>query len=499
MHVAQPTVHVEGGNPVPAGRSSTERRTVPDILIDCARHRPAVSVLVDADGTDLTAEQLLAQVRRAAGLLAERGVHRPALVCIDTVALSWAQVAVCYLSVVWHGAAAVLTAGGATERLAREQVGATHTLGGTGIAFAELISGPALTGDPAAGPDDLLDIVFTSGTTGTPKPVASRHAQWAGLVRPELVASRTRRVVAHTGIPIAVSGGVHGVLLQHLARGVTSRHADTVADLVTGARRSPVDELHLTPHAARGLTLAVTPGESWAARVAVIRIVGGPVPEGVAEALAERFPRARAVSVYALTEGGAALCVKVIGRGNRDSVGRPVGETQVRILDQEGRELPPGRIGELAVRDGDGGPLSYYRDDGLNREWFRDGWARTGDLGYLDATGEVRLVGRAKELLFLRGGRLPPEMVEEIMARRLPDVEFAVAGIPNPGGWDRIAAFVQGSADDPVVAEACRRLAAMTGPFRPEIVRVVPEIPRAPFGKPLRRELTADLVPEANR
>src|SRR5438477_317383 len=75
---------------------------------------------------------------------------------------------------------------------------------------------------PDARPHDPLDIVYTSGTTGFPKPVLSIHSQWIKAVRTEMLSSRARRTVGHSGIPIGVSGGIHGVFLSHLARGVTS-------------------------------------------------------------------------------------------------------------------------------------------------------------------------------------------------------------------------------------------------------------------------------------
>ena len=124
---------------------------------------------------------------------------------------------------------------------------------------------------------------------------------------------------------------------------------------------------------------------------------------------------------------------------------------------------------------------------------FADGWTRTKDLGVVDAEGEIHLVGRANELVFLRGGRLSPDAIEEMLARRVPgSVEFAVAGVPVPDDFDAIAVFVSraGTAD---VERARDVLLGLRGPFRPKLVLVVDEIPRGPLGKPLRRELVDGL------
>jgi acyl-CoA synthetase (AMP-forming)/AMP-acid ligase II len=112
----------------------------------------------------------------------------------------------------------------------------------------------------------------------------------------------------------------------------------------------------------------------------------------------------------------------------------------------------------------------------------------------------VCLVGRVKEMIFLKGGRISPDALEELFAREIPHaVEFAVTGVPTSQLWDGIAVFLCGPADSPPVVEARQRLAAMTGPFRPHLVRVVDTIPRGPSGKPLRGRLTEALVAPPQR
>ncbi|MBV9449446.1 MAG: cytochrome P450 [Streptosporangiaceae bacterium] len=486
-------------------------RTIPDIVIACAAQRPDLAVLADSSGGCVTAATLLERTRQGAYALTARGVRRGQFVAVDTTSLTWAQVAVAYLSVVWLGATAVMVMGAESERVALGQVGVTALItacereltAGECVPLAELSTAGARAGEPAAAPGDLLDIVFTSGTTGDPKPVTSTHAQWSGLVRPEIMASRARRVVGHTGIPIALSGGLHGVMLSHLARGVTSLRGEAAADLLDGCRARPPAELVLSPYSAKAFAGVLGRGERWADRVTIIRVMGGPVPAAVAEQLADRFPRARVVSLYGLTEGGAALCARVVGpHSNSGSIGRPVGGTEIRVLGPDGRELPRGQIGELAVRV-TGRPASAYLDsaspnaDSPASQSFRDGWARTGDMGYVAPDGEFRLVGRDLEMIFLRGGRLRPEAVEDILARRMPpDTEFTVVGLPTQGGFDRIAVFIAGDPDNPGMTALAGTLAEMKGPFRPALIRILPELPRGPFGKPLRRQLAMYLGAE---
>jgi acyl-CoA synthetase (AMP-forming)/AMP-acid ligase II len=495
--------------------------TIPEILVACAEHRPDMPVMLDATGTGPTASQLLDTARRGAGFLAGRGVGRGDFVGVDTATLTWQEVAAAYFSVIWLGAAAVLLQGTQTRQVARRTTGLSLVVGATddaaddttdgapdsvadgadealvALEFADVVAGPPLPGPPTAQPEDRLDLVFTSGTTGPPKPVASTHSQWTGAVRPEIMRSRVHRVVGHTGVPIGASGGVHAILLNHVARGVTSLCARTPAELRDAAAAREVYELHLTTHAARSLCRLMGGPQPWAEAVRLIRVVGGALPAALAEQLAQVFARARVVSLYGLTEGGAALFVRVANRGEENTIGRPVPGTQVRVLDEHGREAAAGEIGELAVRAGGATAPAYFGQQGQQAADPRTpaGWTRTGDLGYVDGSGRARLVGRARELIVLRGGRVSPEAVEDILSRHVPSsVEFAVVGLLTPGTWDRIAVFVSGPADDPRVAEAQARLAAMKGPFRPHTVRTVPAIPRNAAGKPLRGELVRELT-----
>jgi acyl-CoA synthetase (AMP-forming)/AMP-acid ligase II len=477
------------------------QRTVPDVLIACAQHRPAALALVEPDGLTVTSAELLDLTQAGASLLGDRGVRRGDRVAVDASSMSWNEVAVSYFAAAWAGAAAVLTAGEGTARAAAGMgVAAVITSGGFAadteqtITPAELVAAPGRAGPSPAEPHDVLDLVFTSGTTGEPKPVPSTHSEWTRSVRPELLAGRGRRVVVHTGVPIAVSGGLHGILLNHVARGVTSVHTGSVTGLIAAGDRYGASELHMSPHTARSLVKVLSPGADWAARIRIIRLVGSPVPAAVADGLRAVFPQARVVSLYGLTEGGAALVVKRLNeRRPQDSIGRPAPGTEVRVLGPDGAEVAAGQVGELAVRVMSDGPEPGAGPVPDHRERAAQEWTRSGDMGFIGPDGHVRLVGRSKDLIFLRAGRVSPEAIEERIARVIPgNVDFAVAGVSGDGDWDRIAVFLAGDNAERL-ADTERRLSRMLGPFRPDLVTVTERIPRGPFGKPLRRLLVQDL------
>ena len=477
------------------------QRTVPDVLLACARHRPAALALVEPDGLTMTSAELLDLTRAGASLLGERGVRRGDRVAVDASSMTWNQVAVSYFAAAWIGATAVLTAGEGTARAAAGMgVAAVITSGGFAadaqetITPAELVASPGRAGPSPAEPHDVLDLVFTSGTTGEPKPVSSTHSEWTRSVRPELLAGRGRRVVIHTGVPIAVSGGLHGILLNHVARGVTSVHTGSVSGLIEAGDHYGASELHMSPHTARSLVKVLAPGADWASRIRIIRLVGSPVPAAVADGLRADFPRARLVSLYGLTEGGAALVVKRLNeRRPQNSIGRPAPGTEVRVLGPDGAEVAAGQVGELAVRVMSNSQVTGTGPEPDHRERAAQEWTRSGDTGFIGPDGHVRLVGRSKDLIFLRAGRVSPEAIEERISRVIPaNVDFAVAGVSSGGDWDRIAVFLAGD-DAERLADAERGLSRMQGPFRPDLVTVIGRIPRGPFGKPLRRLLVQDL------
>lgn len=467
-------------------------RTLPELVLAAATLRPGVPLLADGGGRPWTAADLAERTRCAAAVLQAAGVRPGDRVGVDTRPASWREVGLAYCAVSWLGAIAVLISSEETERTARAEVGVGLMIGGE-VAYEDLLAAtPPVETPPRPGPDDPLDVVFTSGTTGKPKAVVSHHSHWVGASRPEMLASRGQRVVAHTGVPIAVSGGLHGVFLNHLARGVTSVWAPTPASLAAACAGWEVRELHLTPYAAG--SLAALPRPAWADGVRVVRLVGAPLPDAVRQRLAATFPRARVASIYALTEGGAASFVNLRDPGV-SSIGRPVDGTSVRVVDDRGREVPDGQLGEIAIRSGSA-PLSYLTDRALNEESFVDGWTRTGDLGQRQPDGSVRLVGRAREQIIIGGGRLSPQAVEAILARKLPpEAEFAVVGVQGAGRSDAIVVFLVGTEGAPETERVRATLLALKGPFAPAHVQVVADIPRTALGKPVRRDLLALLPP----
>jgi long-chain acyl-CoA synthetase len=172
------------------------------------------------------------------------------------------------------------------------------------------------------------------------------------------------------------------------------------------------------------------------------------------------------------------------------SVGRAQAGVEVRIVDESGRTLPPGEIGEVVVR-GDVVMSGYWRNADATASTLRDGWLWTGDLGELDADGYLTLKDRSKDLVISGGTNIYPREVEEALLTH-PDVaEVSVVGEPDPRWGERVVAFVRrrpGSSVDEAALDA--HCLGMIARFkRPKRYLFVDALPKNNNGKVLKTEL----------
>ena len=231
------------------------------------------------------------------------------------------------------------------------------------------------------------------------------------------------------------------------------------------------------------------------ARLASLEMVlslGAPLMKEYKDRLNELLPR-RFYELYGLTEGFVTVLDRDDAERKAGSVGVPPPFYEMRIVDERGREVPQGEIGEIAGR----GPITmpgYYNRAETTGEALRDGWLYTGDLGYVDEDGFLYLVDRKKDMIDSGGVKVYPKDIEEIAARHPMILEVAVFGIPHDKwGETPVAAVVLREPDsagaDELKAWINARVAAKYQ--RLERVILMDEFPRNAAGKTLKRELRA--------
>jgi long-chain acyl-CoA synthetase len=172
------------------------------------------------------------------------------------------------------------------------------------------------------------------------------------------------------------------------------------------------------------------------------------------------------------------------------SVGTPIENVEMKIVDPEGRELPDGELGEILIK-GPNVMKGYFANPAATAESIRDGWLHSGDIGYRDPDGYYFLVDRVKDMINVSGFKVFPREVEEILFRHEAVKEAAVIGMPDPLRGEAVKAFVVLKDGAQATAESLQALCrAAIAPYKvPETVEFIAALPKNPTGKILKKEL----------
>jgi acyl-CoA synthetase (AMP-forming)/AMP-acid ligase II len=218
---------------------------------------------------------------------------------------------------------------------------------------------------------------------------------------------------------------------------------------------------------------------------------GGVCPVPLKKQILKVFPNAMILDVFGQTEMTPATSFRVDmdeGKLQNRSVGRSI--VEVRVVDENGKDLPPGQVGEILYRSNTV-MKGYYKDEDKTRDVMQDGWFRSGDLGYLDENGEIRVADRKKECINTGGEKVFPLEVEEVLAKHPKVEDVCVIGVPDEEWGNTVRAVVQlkkrQQAEPAELLEFCR--GELAGYKIPRSVVFVDELPRSPVGKMLREQV----------
>ena len=469
------------------------------VLDGAARTHPARVALLLENGDSITYDELRARAVAAAHELRERGVAAG-----DRVALvlpNGADFVAAYFGTLRLGAIVVslnplLAAPEIEERVVRAEP--RTVLDGP----LDLRPPPAPTAVVERDDADAAALLFTSGTSGAAKGAMLTH----GGLRAAALAAADALALTEDDVVLGAAPFSH-VLGQ--ATGILST-LGTGAAIAVVRRFDPDDALRFMSETGTTILLGVPAmciGLCRAARTAtrlpplrVAHVGGAPVPPQVVDDV-ERTFGAQVREGYGLTELSGIATSYAAGEPRRPgSVGRPLGDTEIRVVAHDGRPLPPHEVGEVQLR----GPSvipGYWRDDDATRAALSpDGWLATGDLGYLDDDGYLFLVDRKKELIIRGGYNVYPRAVEDVLYAHPDVLEAAVVGVPHDVlGEDVLAAVVRRPGSALTAHElqtfAKERLAAYAYPRH---VVFVDDLPKGATGKVLKRALDpAALVRDA--
>ncbi|CFY08528.1 AMP-dependent synthetase/ligase [Syntrophomonas zehnderi OL-4] len=215
-----------------------------------------------------------------------------------------------------------------------------------------------------------------------------------------------------------------------------------------------------------------------------------PLPGSVRGAFEKRF-NSNIIEGYGLTETVSGYSLQRHDRLIKPgSVGQPVSGSEVRVVDDIGRMLPPGHVGEFIIK-GANVMQGYYKNEAKTAEVIKDGWLYTGDIGYMDEDGDIFLIERKQDLIKRAGITIYPSEVEEVLLSH-PDIrEVGVMGIPEPEYGEQVGAFIVlkkgAKANKNSIKAFCRK----SLPDYKVPVRIVfcDSLPKNELGRILRREI----------
>ena len=345
----------------------------------------------------------------------------------------------------------------------------------------------------AMGPDDPAVILYSSGTTGFPKGVTLSHFN---------VISNTRTAARYSGyraddrlvgfLPLFHVFGQNHIMNACFEAGATLLlfRRFSPDSLLPALRRARATLFFAVPTVYIALLNANTQPEALGA-IRYFFSAAATLPVEISHRWTERFGLPIHEG-YGLTECSPFAAYNHRSRHKPGSIGTAVEGFEIRILNEEGQEVPRGSWGEICIR-GPGVMIGYWRKPQETEQALRGGWLHSGDIGTMDDEGYVRIVDRVKDMINVAGFKVWPAEVENVLYRHPAVRELAVYGQAHPETGEQVRAAVVLRSGATTTAQAliafCReRLAVYKAPER---IDFVTDLPKSATGKILKRLLRA--------
>lgn len=361
--------------------------------------------------------------------------------------------------------------------------------------FADLTKPPRVK-PPAAtlGPRALATIMYTSGTTSRPKGVVQSQESLWQCAR---IQTATMQFTAEDAHLITTSAShcaaTFGQLFPNIYAGGTAvlTDAPTSAQVAAAIATHRVTRLQMLPPELLDLVEYLEEHGSDVSSLRAVTSGGDVVPR-------DTLDRFRAVvgfdvsELVGMTETITYCTNPPFGEKRLGSVGLAAIETEIKIIDPHGEELPRGETGEIHVRSGSN-MVGYWNDTLNTLATIHDGWVATGDLGRIDDDGYLWFVGRQKEIIIRGGSNISPLEVEEVIDQHPAVHNSGVVGFADRRLGQVVVAYVSlrhGAADTPNEAALKEFVAERIAAYKtPERFFLLEELPLGPTGKVDRREL----------
>ncbi len=364
-------------------------------------------------------------------------------------------------------------------------------------AFAELLGDrEPLTELAETDEEDTAVILYTSGTTGKPKGAELTHFN---LSRNAEIASQTTCKIEEGDVVLGSLPLFHS-FGQTVSMNASLRVGATLTllpkfdpgEALKIMQREGVTHFYGVP-TMYGALLHHPDREQYAASALRICITGGAsMPVEVLHGFEEAFG-CELLEGYGLSETSPVACSTHPGRERKPgSIGTPLREVEMKLVDENDVEVPQGEVGEIVIR-GHNVMKGYWQRPEATEEAMRGGWFHTGDMAKVDEEGYFFIVDRKKDLIIRGGYNVYPREVEEVLYEHPKIREAAVLGIPHDEWGEEIGAAVvlhegEELAPEEISAYVKERIAAYK---YPRVVWFMDDLPKGPTGKILKREIEA--------
>ena len=355
--------------------------------------------------------------------------------------------------------------------------------------------------------DDTTILMYTAGTTGLPKGVMLSHNSFALYVLenvtpadPELEEKNILTVpLYHVAGIQAMMAAIYG------GRTLIMEQQFEAKEWMELVEKEKANRAMMVPTMLKQLMDHPDFNKHDLSSLQVITYGAAPMPLEVIKRALEVFPGVSFINAFGQTETASTITTLSpedhIIRGSEEerekklkrlsSIGKPMPDVEMKVVDEEGRELSPGEVGEIMAR----GPrvmTGYWRDEEKTAKTIdKEGWVHTDDIGYMDEDGYFFLAGRATDMIIRGGENIAPEEVEAVLHSHPKIEEAAVIGVPDEEWGEQPRAVIvikKGETATPEeIMEYCR--AKMASFKRPRSIVFVDELPRNPMGKVLKRVL----------
>jgi acyl-CoA synthetase (AMP-forming)/AMP-acid ligase II len=356
--------------------------------------------------------------------------------------------------------------------------------------------------------EDITILIYTAGTTGRPKGVPLRHNAFVSYVldnvEPASPDIEERNLLT---VPLYHVAGIQAMLAAiYGGRTLVMMRQFEVKEWLETIQREKATRAMLVPTMLKRVIDDPDFSRYDLKSLKVVTYGAAPMPFEVISKAIKVMPWVRFINAFGQTE--TASTITTLGpedhilEGTEEerekklkrltsSIGRPLPDIEVKIVDEDGKALRPLEVGEILAR-GSRIMTGYWRDEQKTKQVITsDGWLRTGDMGWMDEEGYIYLAGRGDDMIIRGGENISPEEVENVLHSHPKVEEAAVIGVSDPEWGQEPRAIVVLKEGETTTAEEimeyCR--SRLSGFKRPRSVVFIDSLPRNPMGKVLRKKL----------